>query len=272
MSKISSLQRKTVGDLYNISNEFHIGRRAGHIPITPPLDHSHASLQTTKKQFPTLRLVNGARLRSESYINIWNVYKIDWSLLRVYTNSETPDVEQFRFGHKSTRRLLTKTGILTKYEPGTQHRTHSRQTLERTDSWSDIVYTMPMMQKSISEPVWVSAEHVQPADARRFSDSETRSSRSCSCSRTCDSRKSFRLSGDAQKSGYPPSKAPSDTVDGAMAHSPITWVIRHPLDCLFRRGADGCRSSMATRIHPRREKSQLWVNAKGAMAVIIASI
>lgn len=275
MPKISSLQRKTIGGLYHITaNDFHISRRAGHIPITQSSKRSCANSKTTMKQLPTLRLVKGARLPPDSYVDVWNVYKIDWSLLKVYTNPETSNVNQFRFGHKSTRRLLARTTILTKYEPGTQHQTQSMQDPERTNSWSDIAHTMPVLQKSVSEPVWISAKGAPTIRARRFSDSETRSVTSWRCCGAGSSRTSLWSSDDVQKSGgNPPSKASSDIAGETAAYSPVTWVIRHPLDCLFKRGVAGCRSSRMTRINPRkREKSQLWVNAKGAMAVIVASI
>jgi hypothetical protein len=274
MFKISPVQRKTLGEMYNKSNEFDTSRRTWCLPIALSSDGPDASSKRTKKQSPMLQLANGARLRQNSYLNIRHIFKVDWSLLKVYTNPETPDVKQFRFDRKSTMQLLAKSTILTGYEPGEQHQTQSPQALECTDFESDVAYTIPLLQRSISEPMWVSKENVQMNRTRRFSDSDIYFTTSCRCSETHSSRSSLRSSGNGYKrKSSPVSKVQRDTVAGRESHNPITWSVRHPLDCLLKRVAAGFKGTTMTKNRlKRREKSQLWVNVKGVMAVVIASI
>ncbi|EUC50070.1 hypothetical protein COCMIDRAFT_82845 [Bipolaris oryzae ATCC 44560] len=270
---ISSRQRRTLGDLYNKSNEFHISLHTSYLPIVQSPDHSHASLIKTIKRSSTLQLANGARLQLDSHVNIRNVYKIDWSLLKEYTNPETPDVKQFYFDRESTTRLLAKSAILTTYEPGAQHQTLSSQTLESTNLRS-VADIMPALQRSVSEPMWVSAEDVRTVNRRRFSESDICSAKSFRYSEACSSPSNLQLRADEHECrSKSMSEAQKDTVDEMATHGPMIWDVKHPLDCLWRHVTDGFKSTTITRSHlKKREKSQIWVNAKGVMAVIIASI
>ncbi|KAF2127347.1 hypothetical protein P153DRAFT_268634, partial [Dothidotthia symphoricarpi CBS 119687] len=117
---ITSLQGKKLDQLYNKANEFHASRRSWYLPISPTPDHPDATSKKSRKRFPTLELANGATLRWDSYVNIRHVYKIDWSLLRTYANSETPHTQLFEFEGESMRRLLAKSKFLTMYESGPQ--------------------------------------------------------------------------------------------------------------------------------------------------------
>ncbi|EMD97015.1 hypothetical protein COCC4DRAFT_144083 [Bipolaris maydis ATCC 48331] len=271
---ISSRQRRTLGDLYNKTNEFHISLHTSCLPIEQSPDHSHASLRRTMKRSSTLQLANGAQLQLDSHVNIRNVYKIDWSLLKRYTNPETPDVKQFYFDRESTTRLLAKSAILTTYEPGAQHQTLSSQTLESISLSSDIADMIPALQRSISEPLWVSAEDVRTVNRRRFSESDICSAKSFRHSESCYSSSSLQSRvGWHECRNNSMAEAQKDTAGETATHSSTIWTLKHPLDCLWRHITDGFKSTAITRSHlKKREKSQIWVNAKGVMAVIIASI
>jgi hypothetical protein len=104
--------------LYPKSNEFHASRRSWYLPISPTLDHPDAVSKKSKKRYPTLDLAAGATLRWESYVNIRHVYKTEWSHLKAYTNTDTPNTWDFCFDRESMIRMLAKTKTLTGYEPG----------------------------------------------------------------------------------------------------------------------------------------------------------
>ncbi|KAH5329928.1 hypothetical protein HBI12_072410 [Parastagonospora nodorum] len=144
---ITSLQGRRLEQLYSKSNEFHASRRSWFLPVAPTPSHPDAVSKKTKKRFPTLILANGATLRWDSYVNIRHVYKIDISLLRAYSNPDTPTVEVYHFERESTIRMLAKGKSLTLYEPGPQfvgaglQRTRS----EPTPTTHDAYYiAMPM--------------------------------------------------------------------------------------------------------------------------------
>lgn len=65
-------------------------------------------------------LEGGAILRWDSYVNIRNVYKINWALLKPYVNHNTPETALFRLEWESTARMIAKGKILTLYEPSEQ--------------------------------------------------------------------------------------------------------------------------------------------------------
>ena len=145
--QITSLQGRRLEQLYSKSNEFHASRRSWFLPVAPTPSHPDAVSKKTKKRFPTLILANGATLRWDSYVNIRHVYKIDISLLRAYSNPDTPTVEVYHFERESTIRMLAKGKSLTLYEPGPQfvgaglQRTRS----EPTPTTHDAYYiAMPM--------------------------------------------------------------------------------------------------------------------------------
>lgn len=84
-----------------------------------------------QKRFPTLDLQYSATLRWDSYVNIRHVYKIDWTLLRPYANPDTPYVQSFRFDRESCDKMISKTKVLTNYEPEVQHQVHYESYPER---------------------------------------------------------------------------------------------------------------------------------------------
>ncbi|KAH8730190.1 hypothetical protein GQ44DRAFT_816956 [Phaeosphaeriaceae sp. PMI808] len=122
---ITSLQGRRLDQLYSKSNEFHASRRSWYLPIAPAPDHPDALSKKARKRFPTLKLANGAILRWDSYVNIRHVYKIDLSLLRPYSNPETPDTVFYGFEGESMVRMLAKGKTLTMYEPGSQFVGHN---------------------------------------------------------------------------------------------------------------------------------------------------
>lgn len=118
--QITSFQGKKLHEIYGKPNEFHTSRRSWYLPISPAPDHPDANSKKSKKRFPTLDLASGAALRWDSYVNLRHVYKIDWSLLRPYSNPDTPWSLYYRFERESMIRMLAKGRILTTYEAGTQ--------------------------------------------------------------------------------------------------------------------------------------------------------
>ncbi|KAF2625436.1 hypothetical protein BU25DRAFT_309614, partial [Macroventuria anomochaeta] len=117
---ITSLQGKKLDQLYPKSNEFHTSRRSWYLPISPSPNHPDANSKKAKKRFPTLALADGASLRWDSYVNIRHVYKIDWRLLKPYSNLNTLWVTLFRLERESTVRMIAKGKVLTLYEPSEQ--------------------------------------------------------------------------------------------------------------------------------------------------------
>lgn len=106
--------------MYYKSNGIHTSRRTWYLPIAPTPDHPDANSKKTKKRFPTLKLDDGASLRSDSYINIRFVYKIDWALLESYIDPGATDTQVYHFLQDSLKRLLAKSKTLTLYDPGQQ--------------------------------------------------------------------------------------------------------------------------------------------------------
>lgn len=118
--QITSLQGKKLDQLYPKSNEFHTSRRSWYLPISPSPDHPDANSKKAKKRFPTLALADAATLRWDSYVNIRHVYKIDWALLKPYSNLNTPRITLFQLDRESTVRMIAKGKVLTLYEPSEQ--------------------------------------------------------------------------------------------------------------------------------------------------------
>lgn len=275
--QISSLHGKTLGkDNYKRSNQFHDSRRTWYLPIAPSPDHPDATSNNAKKRFPTLELKHGARLRWDSYVNIRNVYKIDWTLLKVYTNPGTPNVTLFQFDRISTMRLLARGTNLTKYEPGPQHRKHLPQSLKRANAGSESESSKGEMQRSSTEPIRISTEIVQNVQGRTLSDPDTCSAISYVYSGTSATPQSnFRMPEiEADRRGSPPWRIPPDTGVSSMAQGSVIGTAWQPLDRMLRHVAAGFEGKpKPSRNRPvRRPRSQFWMDAKGVMAVAIASV
>lgn len=231
---MTSLQGKKLEQLYSKSNEFHASRRSWYLPVAPTPDHPDAISKKSRKRFPTLALANGATLRWNSYVNIRHVYKIDWSLLRMYSNPETPDMQLFEFEGESMRRLLAKSRFLTMYEPGPQSSNLS-------------------LQKSISIPIQVSTQITRTVESNsqetEILPESTASTVSAIYSEAqvspwLDFRKPNEY--DTRKANRP-QKAPPDVLEKLMTMSFNPNDIRRPFDRFLE-------------------------NAKGVLAVSIASI
>lgn len=116
---VTSFRGKKLNEIYGKTNKFHKERRSRYLPVSPTPPHPDA---TTKagKNFPSLKLQDGAYLRWESYVNVHGVYKIYWSHLRPYSNVKTPLRLQYRLDKESLNRLLIRSKNLTSYVPGSQ--------------------------------------------------------------------------------------------------------------------------------------------------------
>ncbi|ORY11169.1 hypothetical protein BCR34DRAFT_466426, partial [Clohesyomyces aquaticus] len=118
---ITSFQGKKLNEIYGKANEFHASRRSWYLPITPTPAHPDASSKKAKKRFPNLELANEARLRWDSYVNLRDIYSIEWSCLKSYGNPDTPQNLDYRFDRESMIRMLAKTKTLTTYEADSQY-------------------------------------------------------------------------------------------------------------------------------------------------------
>ncbi|KAF9738781.1 hypothetical protein PMIN01_04064 [Paraphaeosphaeria minitans] len=118
---VTSFQGKRLHEMYPKNNEFHASRRSWYLPISPSPPHPDATSKKMQKRFPTLALQHSATLRWDSYVNIRHVYKIAWPLLKPYTNPDTPHAQAFRLDRESCDKMLSKTKLLTNYDPATQH-------------------------------------------------------------------------------------------------------------------------------------------------------
>ncbi|KAJ4294382.1 hypothetical protein N0V90_008072 [Kalmusia sp. IMI 367209] len=151
---ITSFQGKRLHEIYSKGNEFHASRRSWYLPISPSPVHPDATSKKMQKRFPTLELKDGATLRWDSYVNIRHVYKIDWALLKPYSNPDTPQIQTFRFDRESCDKMLAKTKVLTNYEPGPQHQVSAPvyptyQQLPRRA----VTSPLPQQQHSAERPV-----------------------------------------------------------------------------------------------------------------------
>jgi len=246
-----------------MSSAYDVSRRTWFLPIAPSPDHPDATSKRASKRFPTLGLSHGAQLRWNSYVNIRHVYKIDWSLLKVYTNSESPNTQSFCFNKESRRFLAGRSKALTGYEPGPQHEVYTSHDTKRTEPESNSQHSECILQRSISEPIIVSTHIVQEVHTRSLSVPDTASTTSCVYSRT-------------------PSPSQSDFLDDCTSDSdsevqfsghnsaPRAW---QPIDRLFKRVSVGFGGDTRPRpVVVRRPVDQFWMDAKGVMAVAIASI
>ena len=114
---VTSFGGKKLHEMYGKANDFHQSRRSWYLPISPTPPHPDATSKKAKKRFPTLELADNAVLRWDSYVNMRDVYKIEWSYLRRYGNPDTPYVQSYRFQRESMIRLLAKGKQLTGYFP-----------------------------------------------------------------------------------------------------------------------------------------------------------
>jgi hypothetical protein len=210
-----------------------------------------------KKRYPTLVLAGGAALRWDSYVNIRHVYKIDWSLLKAYTNSESTDTGTFRLRRESMIRMLAKGKTLTLYEPGPQF-----QSLRP--------------ERKISEPRHISSEAGEPiketSQRRRSLASIVPIHDSGTCAAPqADFRKA---SYDPEQRAGPPPKVPPDTGRTPLMRATLS----RPFDLLL-----GSFKPIGTALSQKpvvmwldatagRSLSRVWVDMKGATAVILASI
>jgi hypothetical protein len=114
---ITSFGGKKLHEMYGKANDFHQSRRSWYLPISPTPPHPDATSKKAKKRFPTLELADNGLLRWDSYVNMRDVYKVDWSCLRHYANPDTPFTQDYSFQRESLLRLLAKGKQLTGYYP-----------------------------------------------------------------------------------------------------------------------------------------------------------
>lgn len=119
--QVTSFQGKRLDEIYNKANEFHQSRRSWYLPISPTPPHPDAQSKKAKRRFPNLDLAADAALRWDSYVNLRDVYRVEWRHLRPYSNPSTPGIDDFRLERESMVRLLAKGRVLTAYAPGPQH-------------------------------------------------------------------------------------------------------------------------------------------------------
>ncbi|KAF2113718.1 hypothetical protein BDV96DRAFT_633211 [Lophiotrema nucula] len=128
---ITSFKGRLLHQIYGKANEFHTSCRSWHLPIAPTPPHPDAKSKNSKKRFPTLRLDRNEVLRRDSYVNLRNVYKINWSYLHQYPNRKCPK-HNYCFESVSRIQLIDKSRRLTGYKPGSQYRETIRPSKPKT--------------------------------------------------------------------------------------------------------------------------------------------
>ncbi|OCK85381.1 hypothetical protein K432DRAFT_283638, partial [Lepidopterella palustris CBS 459.81] len=122
---ITSFRGKKLNEIYGKSNKWHRKKRTHYLPISPTPAHpdgvsAHPEGILARNPFPTLALANGSTLRWNSYVNVVEVFEVDWSLLQTHSNPNTPGVNKYRLDKESLEHLHRKSEELTKYVPGPQ--------------------------------------------------------------------------------------------------------------------------------------------------------
>ncbi|OCL01424.1 hypothetical protein AOQ84DRAFT_254469, partial [Glonium stellatum] len=117
---ITSFRGKKLNEIYGKANKFHKERRSYYLPVSPTPPHPDAITKAGRKNFPSLRLQDGACLRWDSYVNVHDVYKISWFHLRSYSNVKTPLSLNYLLDQESLSRMLVRSKNLTGYVPGLQ--------------------------------------------------------------------------------------------------------------------------------------------------------
>lgn len=255
LRQITSLQGQRLDQMYPKKRAFQADARTWYLPIWPTPDHPDAISKATKKRFPTLNLTDGARLRYKSYVNIRDVFKIDWSLLRPYTNAQDADGgASLSFDRVSRMRLLAKSKALVEYEPGPQLQsvTESKQGVNEN-----------------SETAGVETE-AEAASAVRSMSSATNSM----------SLSDFQIPGvERGQIARTRLKAPPDPKSQLSLALLVPESIRRPVDRMLGSVRMPVQPKPGTPfVHPNDlniiagSMNRLWRDAKGVTAVVIASI
>ncbi|KAF1839146.1 hypothetical protein BDW02DRAFT_487135 [Decorospora gaudefroyi] len=276
---ISSLQGKTLAQLYNKSNEFHVSRRRWYLPVAPAPNHPDATSKMTRKRFPTLELADGATLRWKSYVNIRHVYKVNWSLLKVYTNPEMPTGHRYRFERESTIKLLAKSKILTKYESGLQYQSPLLKIQVMSPKEAGLQRPVQALERSKSEQESkrTSKHATREGELRRSSVPGAASTTSLVDPGILSPQSVFRMPiNENYEIDDPPRKIPPDIEVKMAATSSVQWLVWRPADRLLQRvGAGFARNQIGQSFQTvaiRRPIHQFWVDVKGVTAVTIASV
>jgi len=246
-------------ELYYKSNKYNTIRRSWHLPIAPTPDHPDATNRKTRKRFPTLVLANGAALKSNSYVNVRYVYEINWSLLRLYTPLDMPNMEDSRFELESLIRMLHKSKLVCEYEPGQQ--------------FSNGV----VMDSPAAEPIRASTEDMATGDESEPDDETFKAGLSSVQPAISNHAQSdFWLTSSI---GYrvigPFPEIPPDTEVKSTINSSRRRIVGFPFDRMLSQAGDGVEGMLIRRSFDpalRRPMGQFWVDAKGVMAVFIASV
>jgi hypothetical protein len=133
------------------------------------------------------------------------------------------------------------------------------------------------MQEQESEIKRVTTKISQTAQAEELSVSETASRTSAvSLGTPSPPQSEFWITdNDSYRIAGPPPKIPPDTETERRKANPVQWSIWQPADRLKRAAAgfEGKRTvTTLDRVFIRRPMSQFWIDAKGVMAVTIASV
>ncbi|OAL48673.1 hypothetical protein IQ07DRAFT_83576 [Pyrenochaeta sp. DS3sAY3a] len=117
---MTSFNNKDLIDIYPGKTKHQKSAREWFLPIKPypssTLTHPDAISDKTKRRFPTLEVGGEKNLKRTSWVDINDVYKIDWSLLRPYTFPDSPDTDfSLRLNEYSREQMRDKAKILTHY-------------------------------------------------------------------------------------------------------------------------------------------------------------
>jgi hypothetical protein len=256
---ITSLKGKSLNQVYDEAVPAQASRRTWYLPIAPTPDHPDAISKKTKKRFPTLMLANEAMLKRNSWVNIRHVYKINASLLKPYTNPDTPETEVYRFEQQSMVRMLAKCNTLVDYEPGPQ-------------------FARPGVETSASESVLISDDNSSTEQQLVHEMAQTALELRPSLSNRTEEDFHMAIPNDELIPGPPP-KVPPD----GKTNSDVIQFIHRTFDRSCGQVLGGVQSAVVfpsqapTKVAVdtlmiRQPFDRFWRDLKGATAVAIASI
>lgn len=199
-------------------------------------------------------------------MNIRHVYKTNLSLLRQYTNPETPDEQVFRFEPESMVKMLAKGKSLTMYEAGRQ-------------------FVSLGLKRSASEPTLPSTGITQTTieSNRRTRSPASDTTSIVSVERSVASGPSqvdFPLDiTDVDRIASTPPKVPPDGERKPLFVTLVQEVVAHPLE-QFLTSMESMTKVVSHRpvalsFDPtaiRRPLDRAWRDLKGVTAIAIASI
>lgn len=204
-------------------------------------------------------------LKRTSYVDIHNVFKIDWSLLRPYTFPDSPDTDSsLRLNRESRMQMSAKARKYFQYSPGPQYESSSKSR-RVVDQTNKIIGVEEKVEDECRE-----GPEAGPASKNGVKKSGINS----------PSQSDFHISGieDVDISQFR-SKAPPDRNNKRPLTLAVPESRRRPIARMFtsfqspKQPTSGSLSVVSLDLNiVAGSMNRLWRDAKGVTAVVIASI